>query len=89
MKIVRRLPILRLVAIAKLALVAKKHLEQLTPAERKRLAQLAARPHRLTPKERKDLRRLVGKLDARAFAGSAADSFSPVPLPRRLTKARY
>jgi len=89
MKIVRRLPILRLVAIAKLALVAKKHMEQLKPAERRRLARLVSRPHKLSPRERKELRRLVSKLDTRAFAGSAADSFSPLPLPRRLTKARY
>ena len=89
MKVIRRLPILRLVAIAKLALVVKKHMEHLTPAERRRLARLASRPHKLKPKERKDLRRLVSKLDARAFAGSAADRFSPLPLPRRLTKARY
>jgi hypothetical protein len=88
-KVIRRLPILRLVAIAKLALVAKKHLEHLTPAERRRLAKLARRPRSLTPKQQRELRRLVGKIDLRAFAGSTADSFSPLPLPRRLTKARY
>lgn len=89
MKVVRRLPFLRLLAVAKLALVAKKHMEHLTAAERRRLTKLAARPHKLTPRQRKDLRRLVSKLDTRAFAGSAADSFSPLPLPKRLTKARY
>src|SRR6478735_5856606 len=88
-KVIRRLPILRLIAIAKLALVAKRHLDHLTPAERRRLAKLVRRPHNLTSKEQKDLRRLVGKLDLRAFAGSTADRFSPLPLPRRLTKARY
>jgi hypothetical protein len=30
------------------------------------------------------LRRLLGKLEPRAFAVIAANAFSPVPLPRRL-----
>ena len=29
------------------------------------------------------------KLDVRAFAGSAVDRLSPLPLPKRLTGARY
>jgi hypothetical protein len=39
--------------------------------------------------ERRELRELVAKLDPRAFAGGAADRLSPVPLPKRLTGARY
>jgi hypothetical protein len=89
MKLVRSIPLLRLVAIAQLALVAKKHVDNLTPAERRRLVRLLRRPHKLTPKQRKDLRKLVAKLEPRAFAGSAVQRFSPVPLPRRLTHARY
>jgi hypothetical protein len=39
--------------------------------------------------EREELRGLVGKLDTRAFAGSALARLSPLPLPKRLTRARY
>ena len=85
----RRLPILRVIAIAELALVARKHLQHLTPVQRRRLAELVRKGRGLTPAERDELRGLVAKLDARAFAGSAVDRLSPVPLPRRFTGARY
>jgi hypothetical protein len=85
----RRLPLLKLLAIAELAAVANKHLQHLTPKERRRLLELGRKGRGLSPKERDELRKLVAKLEPRAFAGSAADRLSPVPLPRRLTRARY
>jgi len=81
--------VVKLLAIAELAGVARQHLQHLTPAERRRLGQLARRGHHLSARERRELRKLVDKLDPRAFAGSAAERISPVPLPRRLTRARY
>jgi hypothetical protein len=85
----KQLPILKLVAAAELALVARKHLQHLDAAERRRLAQLVRRGRQLSAAEREELRGLVGKLDARAFAGSTIQRLSPVRLPRRLTRARY
>lgn len=85
----RHLPVVRLLAVGELALVARRHLQHLDAAERRRLAELVRRGRGLTVPEREELRGLVGKLDARAFAGSAAQRLSPLPLPKRLTKARY
>jgi hypothetical protein len=42
-----------------------------------------------TANERKELRELVGKIDLRGLAGGVASRVSPVPLPKRLTGARY
>jgi hypothetical protein len=85
----KRLPVLKLLAVAELALVARKHLQHLDAAERGRLAQLVRRGRGLSAREREELRGLVSKLDARAFAGSAVERLSPVRLPRRLTGGRY
>jgi hypothetical protein len=87
--VLRRLPVLKLLTVAELASVARRHLRQLTPAERRRLGQLVRKGPKLSARERKELHKLVDKLDPRAFAGSAAERLSPLPLPRRLTKARY
>ena len=81
-KLVRRLPWFRVLAIAKIALTARRHLRNLTPDERRRLAALARRGRSLDPAERDELRDLVAKLDARAFAVTAADAFSPWPIAR-------
>jgi hypothetical protein len=84
----RRLPVVNLLAVGELALVARRHLQDLDPGERRRLATLVRRGPRLSPAEREELRRLIGKLDLRGLAGSAVDRLSPIPLPRRLTGAR-
>ena len=81
----RRMPFFRVLAIARLALVARRHLGNLDPAERRRLGQLMRRSHRLDAAERDELRRLVGKLEPRAFAVATANAISPVRLPRRLS----
>ena len=85
----KRLPILNLLAIAGLASVARRHLQHLNKDERRRLVELVRRGPRLSAAERHELRGLVSKLDMRALAGEAVDRISPVPLPRRLTGARY
>jgi hypothetical protein len=86
--VLRRLPFFKLLAIGELALLARRHLMQLPPADRKRLAELVRRGWKLDPAERGELKGLLGKLEPRAFAGSAANAFSPLPLPRRLTGRR-
>jgi ABC-type hemin transport system ATPase subunit len=85
---VRRIPFLKLLAIVQLALLARRHLQGLSAAERRRMVELARRGRQLTPAEREELRELAAKLEPRAFAGAVADAFSPVPLPRWLTRAR-
>jgi hypothetical protein len=87
LRFVRVLPWFRLLAIAKVALTARRHLRNLTPVERRRMAALARRGRRLEPAERDELRALVAKLDARAFTASAVDAFAPWPL-RRLARPR-
>ena len=87
--VLKHLPVVKLLAIGELALVARRHLQHLDATERRRLAQLVRRGRGLSVSEREELRGLVGKLDARAFAGSAVARLSPLPLPKRLTRARY
>jgi hypothetical protein len=85
---IRRLPFFKVVAIVQLALLARRHLSALTPADRHRMAELARHPRHLTPAERNELLDLARKLEPGAFAGAAADHLSPFPLPKRLTRGR-
>lgn len=84
----RGLPIVQVWTLANLAVLAGRHAGNLDPAERRRLAHLVragrGRPSRLAPDDAAELRRLVGKLEPRLFAGTAATRLSPVPLPKRL-----
>jgi hypothetical protein len=84
----RRLPFLKVLAIVQLALLARRHLQALSPAERRRMTELARRGRGLTPAERTELRQLAGKLEPRAFAGAIADAFSPIPLSGRVIRGR-
>lgn len=85
---VRRIPLFKVLAIVQLALLARRHLVALTPAERHRLTDLARHPHHLTADERHELFDLAAKLEPRAFAAAAADYISPFPLPKRLLAGR-
>jgi hypothetical protein len=76
------MPIFKVLAIAKLALLAHRHMRKLDADERRRLAQLVRRGHRLNASERHELRGLVGKLEPRAFAWATANALSPVRLKR-------
>ena len=86
--LVKRLPVFRLLAIAEIALLARRHVVKLTPPERRRLVELVragrGRARNLSPAEREELAALVAKVEPRRFAGLVADKLSPVPLPRRL-----
>lgn len=88
----RRLPVLKLLSIGEIALLARSHVQKLSPDERRRLVELLrkghGRPSTLSADERDELTRLVGKAEPRLFAGLAADRLSPVPLPRRLREGR-
>lgn len=67
---------LRVLAVAQLALLVKRHLSLLDPGERRRLARLVAdskgRPAKhLSGGDRDELLRLVGKLEPGTFGRSA------------------
>jgi hypothetical protein len=67
---------LRVLAIAQVALLVRRHLTLLAPDERGRLAKLVAQSHgrprtNLTANEREELLRLVKKLEPGAFARGA------------------
>jgi hypothetical protein len=80
----RRLPFFKLLALAKTALLLRRHFNRLDGDDRRRLAQLVGRGHRMSAAERRELRGIVGKLGPRELAFAAADTLSPLPLPRRL-----
>jgi hypothetical protein len=84
----RRVPVMKLLAAAELALLTRDHVQRLTPGERRRLITLVrvgrGRRSRLTGTERGELEQLLGKFEARLLMGHAVDRLSPVPLPRRL-----
>jgi ABC-type hemin transport system ATPase subunit len=72
---------MQLLAAIQLAMLARRHLQALTPGERRRLVDLVRRGHRLSRPEREELRMLAGKLDLREFATGAAARLSPVRVP--------
>jgi hypothetical protein len=80
---IRRLPFFKLVAIAQLALLARRHLGSLTPAERRRMTELARHPRTLSSDERRELRSLAAKLEPRAFASAAARELSGFGRPAK------
>ena len=84
----RSLPIFRLLAVAQVALLARRHFGALDATDRRRLAALVRKGRNLAPDERAELRALAGKLEPRAFALAAAEKVSPVPLPSRLLRRR-
>lgn len=77
---VRRMPFFKLLAIAQTVLLARRHLVQLDRHDRRRLRGLVRRGRGMSAAERDELRRLLAKMEPRAFAAAAADRFSPVPL---------
>ncbi len=88
LRLLRRMPFFRVLAIGKTVLLARRHLLNLDPYDRRRLRDLVWRGHRMTAGERDELRRLLAKLEPRAFAFATADAFSPVPIPRWLARAK-
>jgi hypothetical protein len=84
----RRLPVLKLLALGEIVLLAREHFERLEPYERRRLVVLLregrGRPSNLTRRDRAELEQLIAKVEPRAFAGAAAQRLSPIPLPRRM-----
>ena len=88
----RGLPVVRLLAAAEVLMLARQHLEQLEPPERRRLFELVrdgrGRRSNLTPEQRDELADLVAKAEPGHFLAEAANKFSPVRLPDRLVRGR-
>jgi hypothetical protein len=88
----KRLPVMKLIAIGEIALLARSHAMKLEADERRRLVALVrkgrGRRSKLSAEEREELSKLVAKAEPRLFAGLVADKLSPVPLPRRLVRGR-
>src|SRR5579875_1081238 len=78
----KRLPLAKLVLLAEFAMLAKVHLDRLTPAERRRLVLLVKQarglPRNLSEREQRELRKLVAKVEPRAFAMEAVKRYSPL-----------
>lgn len=87
----KRLPVMKLIALAEIGMVARRHFELLEPRERRRLVELVrkgrGRKANLSQRDQAELTRLVAKLEPKQFALLAADKLSPVRLPKRLTQS--
>jgi hypothetical protein len=67
----RRMPFLKLLAVAQTVLLARRHLLQLSGDDRRRLRELVMRGKGMNAAERDELRRLLSKLEPTAFAAAA------------------
>jgi hypothetical protein len=90
--VLKRVPVVKLLAAAEVAITARDHLRRLTPEERRRIATLIrigrGRRRNLSEAEREELASLIAKVEPRLLAGQAVEALSPVPLPRRLVYGR-
>jgi hypothetical protein len=85
----KRLPLLKLLALAQIVLMARRHVARLDKTDRRRLRELVGHgfhDRHLSAHERHELADLVRKAEPRAFVGGAVDRVSPLPLPKRVTQ---
>jgi len=84
----KRVPVLKLLSAAEVALLARDHVMRLNRQERGRVVELVrigrGRRRNLSEAEREELATLVAKVEPRLLAGLAVEKLSPLPLPRRL-----
>ena len=73
----KRIPFLKLMALAQIGILAHQHYKRLNATERKRLLSLMKHPRDMSANDRSELKGLVSKMEPRAFAGSAARHASP------------
>ena len=74
----KRIPFFKFLAILQILLLARRHLNGLSRADRRRMTQLVRHGHRLSKAERQELRRLAAKLEPGAFLRGAAVRASPL-----------
>jgi hypothetical protein len=88
----RGVPVARLLLVAEVAILARRHLIKLDSAQRRRLLTLLVlsrgRPRSLNATERREFLHLVARLEPRLLFGTAVRRLSPVPLPKRLLYGR-
>jgi hypothetical protein len=86
----RRLPMLKLLALGEVLLLAQQHLAKLDRGERQRLVELIrigrGRRRNLSLREQDELSELIARAEPRLFAASAAQKLSPVPIPGPVVK---
>jgi hypothetical protein len=91
-RVSRGVPLARLLLIAEVAMLARRHIGKLDSAQRRRLLSLLVRargrPRSLTAAERRELRYLVARLEPRLLLGMAVRRLSPVPVPKRVLYGR-
>lgn len=84
----RRIPIVKLLLLAEIAVLAREHIAKLEPDEWRRMLELIrigrGRTSNLSMRQRRELKSLVAKAEPRLFAGEAIDKLSPVHVPKRL-----
>ena len=87
----KRLPMLKVLAIAEVALLAHRHARRLDDSDRRRLYEIvksSGKTHRMSRAELNELSMLLAKMEPRLFVGEAADRLSPIPLPKVLVRGR-
>jgi hypothetical protein len=82
-RLLKKMPLFRLIAVGQTALLARRHLRRLDPGDRHRLLELVRKGRGMNAAQRDELRTILAKLGPREFAYATADAFSPVKLPRR------
>jgi hypothetical protein len=82
-KLLKKMPLFRLIAVGETALLARRHLKRLDADDRHRLLGLVRKGRGMNHGERDELRAILAKLGPREFAYATADAFSPVKIPRR------
>ncbi len=80
-RVLKGLPVARLIALGELLLLAREHITRLEPQERRRVFELVrrgrGRPSRLSRRERNELAMLISKAEPRLFARNAARKLTP------------
>jgi hypothetical protein len=84
LKLLRGLTLFRLLAIAKMVLIARRHYRKLETRDRRRLAALVRRGMAINAAEREELLQILAKLEPRAFALAVTGAFAPGKMPRWL-----
>ncbi len=86
----RRVPLLQVIVASQVLLLARDHLERLTPRERHRVVVLIrdckGRVGNLSAGERAELYSLIQKVEPRMFAETAMRTLSPLPLPGKVRR---
>jgi hypothetical protein len=91
-RVLRKLPLVRVVAVAEVVILANEHVHKLEPQERRRLIELVkrgrARPSHLSARERRELTALLAKAEPKQFVSRAMEKITGVPVWSREQKRR-